>query len=75
MTFELMTDPCMLLYSQGIWIAGVMPQLGLDAEQWENCCFDIIFSNMCIHVVFAENPHVLLEQYTPMFKRLRSVRI
>ncbi len=39
MTFELMTDPCMLLYSQGIWIAGVMPQLGLDAVQWENCFF------------------------------------
>ncbi len=46
MTFELMTDPCMLLYSQGIWIAGVMPQLGLDAVQWENCFFwsDIMFA-------------------------------
>lgn len=68
MTFELMTDSCMLLYSQGIWIAGVMPQLGLDAEQWEKHLFGLtIFCNMCIRV--------LLEHYTPMFKRLRSVRI
>lgn len=41
MTLELMTDPCMLLYSQGIWIGGVMPQLGLDAEQWENSFFGL----------------------------------
>lgn len=55
-----MTDLCMLLYSQGIRIGGVLPQLGLDAEQWAKL-FESCFFNMCIHVVLAENPSGLCQ--------------
>jgi len=62
MTLELMTDPCMLLYSQGIQIGGVFATV----RTWRRTMGQIVwkllflsgltFSNMCIHVVLAENP-------------------